>query len=88
MSGWSYPSKALAKEVSNFVIADDVKFSPYIRFQLDVYRLAHSNLPDQELFDQLIKKIPQDLDRDLVCEKVIQALMTSNISPTALFLTG
>ncbi|EEQ47436.1 conserved hypothetical protein [Candida albicans WO-1] len=83
VSGWSYPSKALAKEVSNFVIADDVKFSPYIRFQSDVYRLAHSNLPDQELFDQLIKKIPQDLDRDLVCEKVIQALMTSNISPTA-----
>ncbi|CAX44128.1 conserved hypothetical protein [Candida dubliniensis CD36] len=85
-SGWSYPSKALAKEVSNFVIADDVKFSPYVRFQSEIYCLAHSNLPEQELLGQIINKTPQNLDTDLVCEKVIQALMTSDIPPTASIL--
>ncbi|EER35011.1 conserved hypothetical protein [Candida tropicalis MYA-3404] len=82
-TSWKYNNKMLANEITEFISKDEVKFSQMLRYQSEVYKIVHNSLSNN-VVEQIIAKLPEHMENPSeVYEKSIQAIMTSDISPTS-----
>lgn len=82
-TSWKYNNKMLANEITEFISKDEVKFLQMLRYQSEVYKIVHNSLLNN-VVEQIIAKLPEHMENPSeVYEKSIQAIMTSDISPTS-----
>ncbi|KAK6465455.1 hypothetical protein DFJ63DRAFT_22406 [Scheffersomyces coipomensis] len=80
----------LGKELSEFIIANEVKFSSILRFQSTIYNILHSELPEDMDLSEVITYTVEDfkekdsfIDLANAYTRIMQAIITSDVSPTS-----